>query len=511
MTKSLAERIGASPPVLALSVARLADAVGNSILFIVLPLYVAQLPSHFAIPESVRVGVLISLYGLVNTACQPLMGALTDRLGVRKPLIQVGLLLMAAATLSFMAAGTYAQLVVLRAAQGIAVAVTIPAALALMAAITTKETRGGAMGVYSTTRMIGFAIGPLVGGVVYEHLGFDATFITGAAFLVLGFLMVQLWVQDVRTPPATGPVTNRFRIVDRTLLTGGALGAGFATFVMAADFSMLSALENQFNARLEQTAIGFAVAFSAVMVSRLLFQIPLGRLSDHIGRRPLIVMGLLLLAPSTALLGVAATTAQLTGLRLVQGLASAGVAAPAFALVADQSRAGGEGRQMAIVTMGFGLGLALGPLLGGLLAVLFFELPFLTAGIATVIAALIVHRYVPETVTPRCKTPLHAVARRPRLPGAMNKPKSGRSVERRKRPRTSRQHRATGIVQTVLRDPGAAADMLIQDVKDGADPQVVYGLLEAAQSIFELRGLDRARQLHAVRSRIERYVATGRE
>jgi MFS family permease len=401
VTRSLADRLGASPPVLALSMARLADAVGNSILFVVIPLYVAKLPSHFAIPESVRVGLLISLYGLVNTACQPVMGALSDRLGMRKPMIQAGLLLMAAATLSYMAAQTYLQLVLLRAAQGIAVAVTIPAALALMAGITRKETRGAAMGVYSTTRMIGFAVGPLMGGVVYEHLGFDATFITGAAFLLLGFLMVQIWVREVRAAPAPDETAPRFRIIDRSLLTGGVLGAGFATFVMAADFSMLAALENQFNARLEQTAIGFAMAFSALMLSRLLFQIPLGRLSDRIGRRPLIVAGLLLLAPSTALLGMAATTAQLTGLRLLQGVASAGVAAPAFALVADQSRAGGEGRQMAIVTMGFGLGIALGPLIGGTLAVIFFELPFLAAGVATAIAAVLVHRYVPETVAAR--------------------------------------------------------------------------------------------------------------
>ena len=397
MIRTFARSIGASRPVLALSMARLGDAVGNSILFIVIPLYVAKLPTRFDFPESVRVGLLISLYGLVTTACQPLMGALSDRLGVRKPMIQGGLLLMAAATLSFMAARYYVDLVILRAMQGIAVAVTIPAALALMAAITRKETRGGAMGVYSTTRMVGFGIGPLIGGFAYEHLGFDATFIIGAAFILLGFLMVQIWVRDV--PAAvTERASDRFRVFDRSLLTGGVLGAGFATFIMAGDFSMLAALENQFNARLEQTAIGFSIAFSALMLSRLIFQIPLGRVSDRIGRRRLIVAGLLLLAPSTGLLGLAASTAQLTGLRLLQGLASAGIAAPAFALVADQSRAGGEGRQMSIVTTGFGLGIALGPLAAGVLAVVFFELPFLIAGIITLIAALLVHRYVPETV-----------------------------------------------------------------------------------------------------------------
>ncbi|KPK81998.1 MAG: hypothetical protein AMS25_04200 [Gemmatimonas sp. SM23_52] len=391
--RSIAHSIGASRAVLALS----------GILFIALPIYVARLPAHwFGIPEPVRVGLLISLYGLVSTAFQPVIGALSDRIGRRKVLIQVGLLLMAAATLGFIPARHFSDLFLLRSLQGLAVGITIPAAMALMAMITVKETRGGSMGVYSTMRMIGFAIGPLIGGVVYEHFGFDAAFCVGAGFILLGALLVQLWVRDVEVA-APARASGRFRVFDRELLSVGILGAGFITFVMASDFSMLAALENEFNARLQQTAIGFSIAFSALMVSRLLFQIPLGRVSDRIGRRPLIIAGLLLMAPATTLLGLAASTAQLTGLRLVQGLASAGIAAPAFALVADLSRAGGEGRQMSILTMGFGLGLAVGPLAAGVLAVLFFELPFLVAGSMTLVAAWVVHRYVPETV---CRAPL---------------------------------------------------------------------------------------------------------
>jgi len=142
----------------------------------------------------------------------------------------------------------------------------------------------------------------------------------------------------------------------------------------------------------------FGIAFSALMVARLVSQIPVGVLSDKLGRKPLIIIGLVLLAPATALLGEARTTLQLTGLRIVQGLATAGTAAPSLALAADMSKAGGEGRQMSIITMGFGLGIAMGPLMAGVLAVFFFQLPFLVAGIMSLIGAWVVYRYVPETV-----------------------------------------------------------------------------------------------------------------
>jgi MFS family permease len=130
----------------------------------------------------------------------------------------------------------------------------------------------------------------------------------------------------------------------------------------------------------------------------LIFQIPLGRLSDQVGRKPLIVAGLILIAPATALLGMVVTTLQLTWLRILQGIASAAIAAPAFALAADLSKAGGEGLQMSIITMGFGLGIAGGPLLAGVLGVWSFELPFVVAGMLSLIGAWLVFRYVPETV-----------------------------------------------------------------------------------------------------------------
>ena len=365
MLKSFAEHIGINRIVMALSVARLGDAVGNSILFVIIPLYVAQLPAPwFPFPESVRVGILIALYGLVNAALQPVMGALSDRLGKRKPLILGGLLIMGLSTFSFIFAGRFTDLLLLRALQGIGVALTIPASMAVMATATTRRTRGGSMGVYSTMRMLGFAIGPLIGGALYVQTGFNVAFVVGTVAILTGAGMVQLWVHD---QPVSKPAQSRsrskprFRILDRELVTAGIIGAAVATLIIAIDFSMLTALETQVNARLDQTALAFGVAFSALMVSRLIFQVPLGRLSDRIGRKPLITAGLILIAPATALLGKALTTQQLIWLCVFQGIASAAVAAPAFAVAADMAKAGGEGLQMSVITMGFCLGIAIGP------------------------------------------------------------------------------------------------------------------------------------------------------
>jgi MFS family permease len=398
VNKRFAQSIGLTRPVLALSIARMADAMGNSILFIIVPLYVAKIPTeylHFPLP--VLVGILLALYGLVNSVLQPFTGALSDLVGRRKALILIGLGLMCVGTIGFIPATNFLQLVGLRMLQGIGVAITIPASMAIMAAVTDKETRGGAMGVYSTLRVIGFAIGPLVGGFSKVTWGFNAAFFIGAGFIALAMVLVHFWVDEVKAPPKSLQA-RPFKIWDRELMHPGILSAAAAVFIMSIAFSMVTTLENEFNIRLDISALGFSVAFSSVMAGRLLFQVPLGHLSDSVGRRPIIILGLLFIAPITGLMGDVTTLWQFIFLRVLQGIATAGIAAPAFAVAADLSQAGGEGRQMSLITLGFGLGLALGPMIAGVLAIVFFDLPFLMGGVMAIAGAWLVHRHMPETV-----------------------------------------------------------------------------------------------------------------
>ncbi len=395
--KNRFEKYGFSRGVLAISFARMADAIGNSILIIIIPLYVAELShTHFDFPVPILVGILISIYGFVASIMQPIMGSVSDKLGRRKPLIQIGLLLMLAGTLTFMAADEFYHLLGLRIMQGIGVATTIPAAMAIMAAVTRRQTRGASMGVYSMLRLVGFSSGPILGGFLKVKFGFDAAFIVGGGFVLLAMIMVQLWVHDINNTNSTTSAKG-FKMLDRALMQPGILSAAVATFLMAVAFSMVTTLENEFNAKLGMNALGFGVAFSMVMISRLIFQVPLGRLADIIGRKPLVLGGLLLLAPATALLGWSATSTQLIGYRFLQGIAGAGIAAPAFAVVGDLAKEGGEGRQMSVVTTGFGLGIAIGPLLAGLLSVVFFELPFVVAGMMCLGGMWVVYRCMPET------------------------------------------------------------------------------------------------------------------
>lgn len=389
---------GVNQTVLAISFARFTDALGNSLIYVLLPIYIASMPSpRVSWSEPVLVSVVIALYGLVNTILQPFIGVITDRLPYRKPIITVGLFLMAAGTLAFVFSNQYSNLLLIRALQGVGVALTVPASLTLINASTEKETRGRAMGFYSTLRLVGFAIGPLVGGVILTRLGFDTAFYVGAGVIFLGTILVQLLVHEepvseLDPPPAKANFLDA-RVWDRNMISLAA-----ALFMMASSYSMMGALENEFNARLQQTALGFGIAFSALTVTRMIVQTPVGYLSDKIGRKPLIIIGMISMAPTTILLGYVNTTLQLTGARALQGITSAAIASPALALAGDLTTKDVEGRQMSIVTMGFFLGITIGPLIAGFLTRHSFALPFYIGAVMLIIGAFIVHRYVPDSI-----------------------------------------------------------------------------------------------------------------
>lgn len=393
--------LGLNRTVFALSLARLGDGIGNSLLYIVIPLYVLKVHTRFHhVPDTVLIGILISLYGFANAVTQPLVALLSDRLGNHKYFIQAGLLVMAVSTFSFIFAGHYLDLVLLRFVQGFGVALEIPPTLAILTIVSRKENRGGAMGFYTTARMLGLAGGPLLGGFLYERFGFDATFYAGAGMLFLAMVVVQLGVQRV-LDPASPRVPREDSVPPMPLLNPGILSAAFASFLMASAFMLVTTLENQFDARLHIHALLFAVAFSAFMITRLMCQVPLGRFSDRIGRRPLLLSGLLVLAPATAALGLVSTLGQFILARLVQGIASAAIVVSALAYAGDLAESQGsgrQGRQASIVTIGFSLGIAIGPLLAGFLAAVFFELPFWIDGGLCLLGAVIAFFFMSETV-----------------------------------------------------------------------------------------------------------------
>lgn len=136
---------------------------------------------------------------------------------------------------------------------------------------------------------------------------------------------------------------------------------------------------------------GAGLAFGAFGVTALLCRPLAGRLSDTLGRRPLLVFGALLAALGMALLPYAETLGVVVGIRLVQGVAEASFFVAGFALLADIAPPARMGEALSYNSLGLYLGIAFGPPLGEVLLELWgFAAAWYGATALSVLAALLV-------------------------------------------------------------------------------------------------------------------------
>jgi MFS transporter, DHA1 family, tetracycline resistance protein len=129
------------------------------------------------------------------------------------------------------------------------------------------------------------------------------------------------------------------------------------------------------------------LVFAAGVVARALVQYPAGRLSDRVGRRPVIVGSLLLYALIFPIYVLPIPPAALIGVRFAHALAAGGYEPAALALIADLTRADRRGAAYSRLRASDTLGLLLGPALGGLVAGFRLEYVFIAGAVVCLAAA----------------------------------------------------------------------------------------------------------------------------
>jgi multidrug resistance protein len=130
-----------------------------------------------------------------------------------------------------------------------------------------------------------------------------------------------------------------------------------------------------------------------------LFSGPLiGKLSDRIGRRPVLLISILGTAIGYFITGVAAAPWMLFLGRIIDG-ASGGNISTAQACIADITAPEERSRAMGHIGAAFGLGFIFGPVLGGVLSQWSHALPFYFAGGLSLLNAVFVWAKLPETLS----------------------------------------------------------------------------------------------------------------
>jgi len=403
-----------------LGLARMVDSLGNSFLVVILPLYLSSgivSGNFFGLSTSLIIGIILGMFGFLNSLGQPFAGRLTDRAGKRKIFVMIGLGVLAVSTFTYTLVDSYAAIIVIRAVQGLGVALTIPAVIALVNEYAGEATRrGGNMGTYNTFRLIGFGSGPVlsgfllaaapysftVAGQTFTFSGFESAFYIAVLGTILSFILVWLFVadpEDIETTAADDEHAIAVLDHDGDDLLDSVFALAVASLFVAIGIALLTPLETYVNDHLNQSPTLFGIEFAAFTVSQAVLQIPIGSASDRYGRKPFIFWGLVLLVPATLAQGLVTTPLGMILARLAQGIGGAMEFAPALALAGDLAKRGSSGTTLSVITMTFGLGVAIGPIAAGYLINFGYVVPFVFGAILAGLGAIVVYTQVEETLT----------------------------------------------------------------------------------------------------------------
>jgi DHA1 family tetracycline resistance protein-like MFS transporter len=211
------------------------------------------------------------------------------------------------------------------------------------------------------------------------------------------------------------PLAFTFIIVTLTI---DAMGIGLIIPVMP------DLLQNIEGGDLGHAAIWGGILSMIFALMQFLFGPTIGSLSDRFGRRPVLLVSLLVIAVDYVVMGMAHSIWLLVLTRVIGGIAAA-TQATAAAFISDISTADNRSANFGILGASFGVGFVLGPLIGGLLGEYGFRVPFFAAAGLACLNLVLGYFVLPETVSkslrrrfdPARANPLGALVQIRKIPG----------------------------------------------------------------------------------------------
>lgn len=361
-------RLRRASPLLVVFGCVLVDMVGYGMIVPLLPFIVRERSE-----SALLVGLLSSLYALMQLIVAPVLGALSDRVG-RRPVL-IGCVLASGGAYALLGVAANAgslPLIFVAVALGGAAGATIATAQAYIADTTAPEERARGLGLVGAAFGLGLMLGPAAGGLLSVYgLGVPAFLAAGLAVLNGLFGLAALpeslpperrTRQPLRLGGLAGQVAGAVaeRDVRPLLLAIFLLNLAFAG--LQSNFPLYSSERFGWDAAANGLFFAF-VGLCAVLTQGVL----LGRLQPLVGEPALVVAGLALMA---VCLGLTAVAPAAWALYPLVGLMALGTGLAIPSITSIVSRRAGEGRQG--VVMGgiqsiLSATLVIGPALAGLL------------------------------------------------------------------------------------------------------------------------------------------------
>ncbi|MFN0158987.1 MAG: MFS transporter [Bacteroidota bacterium] len=297
----------------------------------------------------------------------PFWGTLGDKYG-RKAMVVRALFGLALSQVFIGLAMNAWQVVIFRIVQG-AISGFIASALALVATNTPRERIGYALGLLQSATAAGMVLGPFVGGVLADLIGFREIFFITATLCAVGGVVVVMNVKeqrkgDVATKVFTVRDNYRLMFTDRRLRIV-ALGLVIGQMSVLMIEPIFALFIEGFEADTEYIATLAGGIFSIAGLFMVISAPWWGRRNDRIGYKKNMTLSLGVIAVAYACHGLVTSLVQLGILRAILGFFRGGVLPGLYSLTSLYAPPERRGGMMAIASSLTLFGNMLGPTLGG--------------------------------------------------------------------------------------------------------------------------------------------------
>jgi len=361
-------------------------ALGYGVVAPVIPAFALEFGVGFAAASAI-----VSAFAVTRLMFAPASGWLVKRLGERRVYI-AGLLIVAISTGASALSMNYVQLLILRSLGGIGSIMFSVAAMGLLIKLSPVDARARVASLNSGSFMAGAVIGPLLGALV-AGLGLRAPFVVYFFLLLVAASVVAFSLRNSSivandesepTHPAMR-LSAALSIPQYRAALGSTFAHGWATIGVRSTLVPLFAV-----AVLGQSAVAAGWMLAAFAIANLIVLFPAGRLADRIGRKPMILAGLIVSAIGLSALSLSDDLVVALMLVALSGAGSALMAPSQQAVVADVvgNKARG-GQVLAVFQMATDLGAVIGPIIAGLIVDAFgFDTGFATTSLILVASAV---------------------------------------------------------------------------------------------------------------------------
>ncbi len=336
-----------------------ASMLGIGIVVPLLPLYAENMGA-----SGIWIGMIFAGFSISRTVVMPIAGKLSDIRG-RKVFLASALFVYALLSLGYIMARNTYELTLVRFIHGIPAGMLIPIAQAYVGDLSPEAEEGKWQGYFNASFFGGFGFGPLMGGILTDHYGMDAAFITMGALNMLGFILVTSFLQEPEKIRSKGSINPSFKNIRKSNVMKGLMGFRLAFSIGRGIFAGFLPVFAGMYIGLSATQIGILVAANILIMSLLQ---PLGGLiADRMNRSVLIILGSMGNITFLALIPSGRNFLELLLICLLGSLGGSVSMPAASAMIVEEGRRFGMGSTMALFGMVFSIGMGIGPLLGGVI------------------------------------------------------------------------------------------------------------------------------------------------